>query len=245
MERQLGIVQNFILTDDKKLTHMKSDLGLKCTAEVLQDCEWHVNYKTDLYLDDIKALYKKHVNNYTLYNNVQDDDFRWAETTLALVLKLNTPYVFYLTEDRMFHNTTRKEFSEMINELVKNDIGWMCISKMWKYSGNTHPDISKRVGVPPYMDNDEHIYTFLSKDSPYYVESVDSIWRRDVLIDSLQDLIDKNHPQYQKPHMLEHYRPNSLPARYPNMLCAVPKKEIIVSDDDPGYSKIGESAQFK
>jgi len=120
MKEHLGIVQTFILTDDKKLNHMKSDLGLKCTTEVLGDCEWHVNYKTDLYLDDIKALYQKHLKNYALYNNVQDKNFRWAETTLSLVNKLNTPYILYLTEDRMFHNTTREEFSEVMEELVKN-----------------------------------------------------------------------------------------------------------------------------
>ena len=245
MKKHIGIVQNFILTDDIKLNHMKSDLGLKSTSKILGDCEWHVNYKTDLYLNDIQSLYKKYLKNYTIYNNIQDENFRWAETTLALVNEIEAPYVFYLTEDRMFHNTTKEEFSEIIDELVKNDIGWMCISKMWKYSKTIHPDVSKEQNLPPYMDNDKHIYTYLSKHSPYYVESLDSIWRKDVLVDSLTDLLGKNHPQYQKPHMLEHYHPNWLPKRYPDMLCAVPKREIIVSDDDPGYDKIGESQQFK
>ena len=45
--------------------------------------------------------------------------------------------------------------------------------------------------------------------------------------------------------MMEHYTNNWLPNVWPDLLCAVPKKQIIVSDDDPQMEKIGESGQFK
>jgi hypothetical protein len=245
LKDKLGIVQNFILTDDLKLKHLNSDLGLKSTAKILGDCNWQVNYKTDLYLDEIHTLYNKHLSNCTIYNNIQDDEFRWAETTLALVMELKTPYVFYLTEDRMFHRTNKEEFSEIINDMMESNISWMSISKMWKYGASIHPPISKQQNLPPYMDNHKHFYTYLSKNSPYYVLSVDSIWERNILIDSLGRLCGKEHPQFQKPHMMEHYTNNWLPNVWPDLLCAVPKKQIIVSDDDPQMEKIGESGQFK
>ena len=36
-----------------------------------------------------------------------DKNFLWANVTLELLKEVKTPYVFYLTEDRMFHNTTK------------------------------------------------------------------------------------------------------------------------------------------
>ena len=51
MKNQLTILQNFIITNEKVLNHLKSDIGLKSTAEVVGECKWVINYKTKLYLD--------------------------------------------------------------------------------------------------------------------------------------------------------------------------------------------------
>jgi hypothetical protein len=231
MKDNLTILQNFIITNKNILNHLKSDIGMKSTAAVLGECEWIVNYKTTLYLEEIENLYEKYLDKYTLYNNLQDETFTWAKSTLTLVQKVKTPYIFYLTEDRMFHKTTKKEFTEIMDEVVKNDIGFMCIGKLQKYS--LRIDKAQGMGITnvPYMDNDEHIYTYLSKNSPYGCLSIDSIFRKDVLEKSLVRIINAVN---QTPHVLE-YGKNWLTHGMPDILCAVPKNEVVVSDDDPGY----------
>ena len=47
------------------------------------------------------------------------------------------------------------------------------------------------------------------------------------------------HSKDKRPHVLERGG-NWLPSGMPEMLCAVPKNEIIVSDDDPGYELGGK-----
>ena len=173
---------------------------------------------------------------------------------------IGTPYVFYLTEDRMFHKTTRKEFSAIMNEVVKNDIGVLQLGKLHKYSLSQFPMRVQEYNrlnhypwgpVPPYMDNDEHIYTFKSKHTPLALLSVDAIFRKDVFKTVVERVIDTWSPANEnKPVILElgkHVAPgkghewNWLATGMPDLLCAIPKKEVIVSDDDPGYSKLIKS----
>ena len=255
MKDKLTILQNFIIFDEDKLDHLKSDVGMKASAKVLGTCEWIINYKTELYLEEVKALYRKYLSKYTLYNNLENESFKWATTTLAMLREVKTPYVFYLTEDRMFHKTTQEEFSNIMHEVVKNDIGWMMIGKLHKYSLSKHPPRIQEYNannhypwgpIPPYMDNNKHIYTFLAKNMPIGVLSIDSIFRKDILEKSLERVINTwNVKEENKAQILEYgrdrtgsnYEWNWLVEGMPNLLCAIPKKEVIVSDDDPGYSK--------
>ena len=255
MKNQLTILQNFIITNEDVLNHLKSDMGLKATSSVLGECEWIVNYKTELYLEEIKILYGKYLNNCTLYNNLEDRNFKWATSTLTMLKEVKTPYIFYLTEDRMFHKTTLNEFSNMMDEVVENNIGFVQIGKLHKYSLSQHPPRVQEYNknnhhpwgpIPPYMDNDKHIYTFLAKHSPIGVLSIDAIFRKDVFEKSVERVIHTwNKAEENKAQILEYgkYRTNQgcewnwLVEGMPEMLCAIPKKEIVVSDDDPGYSK--------
>jgi len=232
MKEILTVLQNFIIADESRLNHLKSDIGIKATASVLGECEWVSNYKTELYLEEVETLYERYLDNYTLYNNLEDKNFTWATSTLALLNKVKTPYVFYLIEDRMFHKTTKEEFTEIMDEVVKNDIGFMCLGKLHKYSLTQYPPRIQQMGGVPYMDNDKHIYTYFSKNSPYGCLSNDAIYRKDVLVKSLVRIINSKE---QIPRVLE-YGPNWLTSGMPDMLCAVPKNEVVVSDDDPGYS---------
>ena len=240
MKEKLTIIQNFIL-NDVKFKHLESNLGLKSTANVIGDCDFIINYKGDD-IDKVITLYKSHIKNITCYNWKQTNTFNWAFTTLKLLDEVKTPYVFYLTEDRLFHNTNKIEFSEVIDEVVKNDIGWMGITKLWKYSNTIHPDRAKRYGKPPYMDTNKHIYTYYAKNSPYKCLSIDSIFRVDILRESLNRLLQNpTHLELSnkyRPHMSEIENKIWFSNELPDMMCAVPKRSIIVSDDDPGYIKI-------
>ena len=119
MKDNLTILQNFIITNESVLNHLKSDIGIKTTASVLGECEWIINYKTELYLEEIKTLYNKYLNNYTLYNNLENENFKWATTTLAMLKEVKTPYIFYLTDDRMIHKTTKKNLRLLWMKLLK------------------------------------------------------------------------------------------------------------------------------
>ena len=233
MRDKLTILQNFIITKEHILNHLKSDVGIKATASVLGECKWIVNYKTDLYLEEVKNLYDKYLDDYEFHNFMQDKNYTWAISTLSLLQKVNTPYVFYLTEDRMFHKTTKEEFTEIIEEVWMNNVGFMCIGKLHKYGLKQYPDEVRKGSLTdvPYMDDNEHIYTYLSKNSPYGCLSIDSIFHKEVLEKSLLRIINTTN---KRPHVLE-YGKNWLPTAMPDMLCAVPKNEVIVSDDDPGY----------
>ena len=227
MKDHLTILQNFIITNESILNHLKSDVGLKATSNVLGECKWVVNYKTSLYLDEIKTLYNNYLTDYDLYNNIEDNTFTWATSTLALLKTIKTPYVFYLTEDRMFHKTTQSEFFEVMEEVVKNNLGLFHIGKIQKY---IRPQYVNNV---PYNSDNKHIYTFLCKNAPGNCLSIDTIFRKDILEKSLERLL---HTKDKIPHVLEYERGIWLSKIMPDMLCGLPKNEIIVSDDDPGYS---------
>lgn len=232
MNKNLTIIQNFILNNKKK-EHLYSDLGLKLTANVLGECNFIVNYKGEDF-EEIKTLYEQYIPKLTIFNWKEDENFTWVKSTYKLLNLANTQYIFYLTEDRIFNKINRDEFNEIIIEVVKNNIGWMCIGKLPKYSNTIHPQISKVKNKPPYLNNDNHIYTYLSKNSPYGVLSIDSIFRKDVLQQSLDRIINN---KSKTPHVLEQ-EPNWLTNGMPNLLCAVPKKTVITSDDDPEYKKL-------
>ena len=256
MKNKLTLLQNFIITDDIKLNHLQSSVGIKKTAEVFGECKTIVNYKTKLYLDEIKSLYKDNFKTLSFHNWVDSDTFNWAETTLKLLQEVKTPYVFYLTEDRMFCNTSVDEFSSIINEMVNNDIAMLNVGKLPKYSTNPHPSFCKSYGVPAYENNNTHIYTFDSKNSPYGCISLDAIFRVDIFKECLERIIkcqneqDYSHliaPHHGKwtwskfksyigrPHILE-LASNWITKEKPHLKLAVPKNLAVVSDDDLGYT---------
>jgi len=246
LKDKITILQNFILgisakgepdTNNVKINHLKSDRGLICTSKVFGDCRAIVNFKSTHNVATIRSLYSNAYKDLIFYNIVDGPDFHWAKVTLDLLKHVETPYVFFLTEDRMFHQTTRDEFNEVMEEVVKNDIGFMSITKLWKYSGSANPPAISSSRLP-YLDNDNHIYTYHVKNSPYPCVSVDSIFRKDILEKCLQYVIDsdlKAGYTWNIPHTLEMHG-NWLSKIDPELLCAVPKREITVSDDDPGHS---------
>tara|TARA_Y100000004_G_scaffold188920_1_gene243795 strand:- start:862 stop:2862 length:2001 start_codon:yes stop_codon:yes gene_type:complete len=254
MKDKLTLLQNFIITDDVKLNHLSSNVGIKKTAEVFGDCKTIVNYKTKLYLNEIETLYKNNFNDLSFHNWLDSETFDWAKTTLKLLQEVETPYVFYLTEDRMFCNTSYEEFSNIMNEVVENNVGAMYIGKIPKYSLTKHPKMSITQNLPAYEDVNNHIYTFESKNSPWGCISIDTIFRKDIFELCLKRIIDSNnyldildtdkhgvwpYEQFAKyigrPHILELGK-NWLTTEMPNIKLAVPKKLVVVSDDDFGYA---------
>ena len=77
--------------------------------------------------------------------------------------------------------------------------------------------------------------------------SNDAIYRKDVLETVVERVVDTwNKSEEHKPQILEYGKHRSnlgrewnwLVTGMPDMLCAIPKREIVVSDDDPGIFKL-------
>jgi hypothetical protein len=77
--------------------------------------------------------------------------------------------------------------------------------------------------------------------------SADAIYKRELIIEKLEDLLKNYHQKMSYrgyPQNMPHYFEDYYTDRYGNgikkcgdMLCAVPKKEIIVSDETPGFKE--------
>ncbi|MAG27122.1 hypothetical protein CMI47_16420 [Candidatus Pacearchaeota archaeon] len=233
MKEILTVLQNFILADDVRVKHFLSDKGISCTAKVLGNIEWVVNYKRndDNYLI-AKEKYDELLPYWREHRIIEDDNFTWAKSTLELLEQVKTPYVFYLIEDRMFYQTTEEEFTKVMQDVHDNDIGFFLIGKIPKYGLVKHPLACQDVGVPPYEYETDNIYFYEGKNAPPYPISNDAIYRVDVLKKSLERIINTHE---KIPRVLEYGGPNWYRRDWPEMKHAVPKNHIITSDDDSDH----------
>ena len=262
LEKNLSIIQNHILFNDergkKRLEHQKSYKGIPSIGKVFPNCHLYVNYKTKVFLNDIVETYEKHIKNVHIYNNLEGPDFNWTAITLMLVKEANTPYVMLATEDRMFHKTTTEEFEKVMQDIIDNNVYYMPIGKLdhltvgTRYS--TVEDLLKptpvhgKTCIKQYKDSGKELFLFEAKNAPVKMTSfsADAIYKTDFLIDKLEEMVYK--------YGLKPYSPNARLAQNTSkyfedyytdqygkgirqcgdMICAVPKKEIVVSDETPG-----------
>mgnify|MGYP003113635029 FL=1 len=264
LDKNLSIIQCHILFDDergkRRLEHQKSFKGIPSFAKVFENCHFYVNYKTETFLDEIKETYEKYVKNMNLYNNLEGPDFNWVAVKLALVKESTTPYVMFSTEDRMFHRTSKEEFERVMQDIIDNDVHYMPIGKLDHLTvGSRYKTIEElmspmkvhgEVCEKKYVDSGKELFLFKAKDAPVKMTSfsADAIYKREFIIKKLEEMVNV--------YGLKPYSPNSnlsqntskyfedyYTDRYGNgirqcgdMMCAVPKKEIVVSDETPGES---------
>ena len=251
LSEQLSVVQNFIIFENQKdrLDLICSDIGVKTTANILDGCSFYVNYKNNIYLDEVRNAYESNIENLSMFNNLDGDDFHWADITLQLVRESKTPYVMLITEDRMFTNTTKDYFYNMIKDFVSKKVNYMAIGKLHEYtSGSKHKDIRNFPKVfNSYYDGGEYLWLYKAKNSPNKSFSADAIYERELLIEKLEKVISPNLPKMSprgypvnRPHFFEDHYTDAYGNGIRNcgdMLCATPKKEIIVSDETPGFKQ--------
>tara|TARA_R110000744_G_scaffold336032_1_gene441364 strand:+ start:69 stop:851 length:783 start_codon:yes stop_codon:yes gene_type:complete len=253
LKDQISIIQNFTIFPNNKerLDLITSEVGLKSTAKVLKDCNFYVNYKTTTFLEEIESVYSKNIKNLFLYNNLEDSDFYWPAVELQLILQSDTPYVMLVSEDRMFNNTTHKEFQSIMDDMIRHNVSYMPIGKLFVYtSGSKHKNIMDVPSISSsYKEGGEHLWLYKAKNSPGKSFSIDAIYKRELIIEKLEEIIH----QYGKemspnakfpknmPHYFEDYYTDSFGngvKKCGNMMCAVPKKEIVVSDETPGFIRL-------
>jgi hypothetical protein len=258
LKDQISIIQNFTIFPNNKerLDLITSEVGLKTTSEVLKDCNFYVNYKTTTFLKEIKSTYTNNIKNLHLYNNLEDKDFYWPAIELQLILQSDTPYVMLVTEDRMFHKTTNEEFQAIMNDMVYHNVSYMPIGKLFAYtSGSKYKNIKNIPSISQfYNDGGEHLWLYNAKNSPGKSFSIDAIYKRELIIEKLEEIIYKygknESPNSKFPKNIPHYFEDYYTDLYGNgvrkcgdIVCAVPKKEIVVSDETPGFVRL-KSKQY-
>ena len=264
IKKYICVVQNHILFDDergkKRLEHQKSYKGIPSFGEIFSDCDFHVNYKTLTFLDEIKETYEKYIKNVNVYNNLDGDDFNWTAVTLAMVKETKTPYVMLATEDRMFHKTNKKEFERVLLDIIDNDVSYMPIGKLDHLTVGSRYKTLEELLKPTqvhgktckkqYRDSGKELFLFEAKNCPVKITSlsVDAIYKRDLLISKLEKMVyeynlyptSPNRGFYQNTskYFEDYYSDNGGNGlrNCGDMLCAVPKREIVVSDETPGES---------
>jgi hypothetical protein len=262
IDKNLSIIQCHILFDDKRgrkrLEHQKSFKGIPSFGKVFKDCHFYVNYKTEVFLDEIKETYDKYIKNIHLYNNVESSDFNWTAIKLQLVRESSTPYVMFSTEDRMFHKTSTEEFERVIQDMIDNDVHYMPIGKLDHLTiGSRYKNVDELMAPMPvhgktcikkYTDSGKELFLFKAKDAPVKMTSfsADAIYKRELIIDLLEEMVNvyglkpfspnsglgQNTSKYFEDYYTDMYG-NGIRTRG-DMMCAVPKREIVVSDETPG-----------
>ena len=262
----LSIIQCHILFDDERgrqrLEHQKSWKGIPSFGKIFEECDFFVNYKTELYLDEIKDTYEKYIRNVNLYNNLEGPDFNWVSIKLALVKESKTPYVMFSTEDRMFHKTTKDEFELLMKDIIDNNVQYMPIGKLDPLSVGSRYKTEEELLKPMmvhgvtcdkskiYTDSGSMLYLFRAKDTPVKMTSfsADAIYSRELIISKLEEMVNlyglkpyspnarltQNTSKYFEDYYTDRYG-NGI-RQCGNMMCAVPKREIVVSDETPGES---------
>jgi len=262
LDKNLSIIQCHILFDDergkKRLEHQKSYKGIPSFGKVFEDCHFYVNYKTETFLDEIKETYEKYIKNIHLYNNLEGPDFNWTAIKLLLVRESKTPYVMFSTEDRMFHKTSKEEFERLMQDIIDNDVYYMPIGKLDHLTVGSRYKTTKELMSPTqvhgqtcvkkYKDSGKELFLFKAKDAPVKMTSfsADAIYKREFIIDLLEEMVDiyglkptspnaglgQNTSKYFEDYYTDKYGKGI--RQQNDMMCAVPKKEIVVSDETPG-----------
>ena len=262
LDKNLSIIQCHILFDDergrKRLEHQKSFKGIPSFGKVFKGCHFYVNYKTELFLDEIKETYDKYIKNIHLYNNLESPDLNWVAITLLLVRESSAPYLMFSTEDRMFHRTSTEEFERVIQDMIDNDVHYMPIGKLDHLTiGSRYATIEELMSptqvhyqtcTKKYIDSGKELFLFKAKDAPVKMTSfsADAIYKRELIIDLLEEMVNvyrlrptspnKQFGQSQSKYFEDYYTDMyGKGIRYQgDMMCAVPKREIVVSDETPG-----------
>ena len=244
----------------REVEHQKSFKGIPSFGKVFENCHFYVNYKTETFLDEVKETYEKYVKNIHLYNNLEGPDFNWVAVKLALVRESTTPYVMFSTEDRMFHKTSKEEFERVMQDIIDNDVHYMPIGKLDHLTVGSRYKTTEELMSPmmvhgevcekKYVDSGKELFLFKAKDAPVKMTSfsADAIYKREFIIQKLEEMVNvyglkpyspnsnlsQNTSKYFEDYYTDRYG-NGI-RQCGNMMCAVPKREIIVSDETPGES---------
>ncbi len=219
----ITVVQNFICTQESRLQVIEREVPKM--AKVFKDYDFLINYGTIDNVFEVGNIYQDNVKKLVFENNLKHI---WGEVTLAMLKKVKTPYTLILCED-FEYRVTYGEWNEIMSEVVKRDVSYMPIGRLWKYTTEQYHS---------GYDEGNKLWLYPATKSPGSSFSVDALYKTEVLIDNLEEL--QNHPPRKFPLNIPHHyedifhEENNKGVRSmgEDFLCAVPK-DIILMHEQP------------
>ena len=164
----------------------------------------------------------------------------------------------FSTEDRMFHKTDTVEFERVMQDIIDNDVHYMPIGKLdhltvgSRYSNKEElmapVQVHGETCVKKYTDSGKELFLFKAKDAPVKMTSfsADAIYKREFILDLLEEMVDvyglkpvspnarlgQNTSKYFEDYYTDRYGKGI--RQQGDMMCAVPKRELVISDETPG-----------
>ena len=227
----ITVVQNFICTKEKRLNIIQREVPNM--AKIFKDYDFHINYGTVENLFEVAKVYEDNVKKLTFENNLRGN---CGEVTLGLIEKVKTPYTMILCEDFEYRITYSK-WSRMMEEFVENDVSYMPIGRLWKYTEKQYHD---------GYESGKDLWFYPATKSPGSSLSVDAIYKTDLLKEKLIEL--------------QKYSPNEFPLNLPhhfedifhegygngvtkwgdNVMCAIPKNIILMHIQEETETKLNK-----
>jgi len=215
----ISILQNFVCTKESRVKLLKTEVPKM--SKVFSDFEFYINYNSSENFEEIYKIYEQSVEKLNFYNNLEKN---WGAVTLALVEQIKTPYTLIVCEDYEYR-INKKKFNDIMKEVVQNDVGYLPIGRLWKYTRDEY--------LSGYRNGDK-LYYYDALNSPGSSLSVDAIYKTELFKEKLKDLLtykSKNFATY-LPHHFEDifHEPNGVTKWGKNVLCAIPKEIIIMHE---------------
>jgi hypothetical protein len=233
----ISILQNFVCTKEERLEVLRKQLPL--IGEVFGDCEFFVNYNSEINFNEVYELYSKYIPKLNFYNDLTPE---WAPVTLALVNEIKTPYLVYLCEDTQIH-VSKQEVWNRINEFLKEDCDYLLLTKVEKYLRPEYLNggVMWNGKIAPPYNKLQYGYWYLGKFAPHKRISTDAAYRTDWYKERVEEFILKGENcqhdipirDKRKPNFYEgYYDFNNGTSRFETMKYYIPNEVIISEFDD-------------
>jgi|TARA_R110000765_G_scaffold104902_2_gene194850 hypothetical protein len=213
----ISIVQNFICTKPERLEVLKNETPHM--GKIFKDSTFYINYNTSKNLDEVHKIYKDNIIDLNFYNNLEPN---WGLVTLSLLKEVTTPYTLILCEDFVY-KMDYKYWNNIMKEVIHNNISYMPLGRLWKYN--------KQEYLRGYEEGNL-LWKYNASDSPGSSLSVDALYKTEMLIGKLENLISYNSRRFplNLPHHFEdiYHEPNGVRLWGKDIVCAIPKKEIFI-----------------
>ncbi len=240
----VSVVSNFICTNEKRLEVLRNQI--KNLSYIFDGCDFKINYNTEINQNEVRALFEHNIKKENLFFNC-DLGGDWTKTTLDLVERCNTKYIFYALEDYVYDYSLnfssdnkfpshilsfkddglvkinlkeRKDFwDDMIKECSEKDVKHLFLAKIKKYLPP-----SKFVNESNQYVEGDKVYFYLAKNSPTGVFSSSAVHDKEVFLEVLKNHVSKYDSK--TPGIFE--QKSEFIRNMGDMICAIPKDDITI-----------------
>lgn len=221
MSYNLTILQNFVISKDKRFEVLEKDI-LPDISKFFKNSEFMINYNTNKNLDKVYKLYKNNVKNLTFYNDLTMD---WGLTVQSMLQEVKTDYVFIFPEDFKLCNFDESYFDGLMKEIQKYKSKFTLMHRI--------EDV-KNYGIDSkyfhLYDTKEYIHLTKGRDCPAGCMSSVAIYEKDFLnsylnIYNMSEKVDRF--PLSTPNCFEWYSANQVNTMFPNEQFAIPKRAVI------------------